>query len=392
MDFDFTEEQKNFREEVKDFLKSELEKGYFKPRQNAWMDELSQEFSKKMARRRWIGLTWPKEYGGQGRSYIDRMIMQEEMMKAGAPLAFHFLGDRQVGPTLIRFGSDELKKEFLPKIINAEISFCLCISEPDAGSDLASVRTTAEEKGDYYAINGQKVWTTLGHMVDFGWLLAKTNLNPNVPKHRTLSEFILDMKAPGVTVQPLINILGIHTFNEVFLDDVRIPKNRIIGERDKGFDQIMEQMVYERAGIERLMQNYPVKVCLVEYAKTTKRNGRYLWEDPLIRNTIATLEIEFNVGRILCYYVAWTIDQGKVPNYEASVCKIFCTQFEKKLSDVATQLMGLYGQVLPGSKWAPFGGIAPESYLWSPSYTLQGGTVEILKNIIALRGLKLRTK
>ena len=154
----------------------------------------------------------------------------------------------------------------------------------------------------------------------------------------------------------------------------------------------MEQVVYERAGIERLMQNYSVKECLLEYVKTTKKNGRYLWEDPIVRNLIATLEIEFNIGRLLCYNVAWMIDQGKIPNYEASLCKVFCTQYEKKLSDVATQIMGLYGQLLPGSKWAPYDGMAAESYLWSPSYTLQGGTVEILKNIIALRGIKLRTK
>jgi alkylation response protein AidB-like acyl-CoA dehydrogenase len=200
------------------------------------------------------------------------------------------------------------------------------------------------------------------------------------------------MRAPGVTVQPLINMAGVHSFNEVFLDDVKIHKNYLVGKKDNGFQQIMEQVVYERAGIERLLQNYPVKESLMNYVKTTKRNGRYLWEDPIIRNLIATLEIEFNIGRLLCYNVAWNIDQGKIPNYEASVCKVFCTQYEKKLSDIATQIMGLYGLLLPGSKWVPYDGVASESYLWSPSYTLQGGTVEILKNIIALRGLKLRTK
>ena len=392
MDFDFTEDQKSFRKEIQDFLRLELEKGSFKPKQNAFIEGFSKEFSQKMAKRGWIGLTWPKGYGGQGRGYTDRMILLEEMMRAQAPIAFHFLADRQVGPALIHFGSEELKKEFLPKIINGEISFCLCFSEPDAGSDLVAVRTTAVEEGDDYVVNGQKVWTSMGHLVDFGWLLAKTNPDPNLPKHKTLSEFILDMKAPGVTVQPLINIAGVHSFNEVFLDDVRISKKYLVGERDKGFDQIMEQVVFERAGIERLMQNYVVKESLLEYVKTTKKNGKYLWEDPIIRNTIATLEIEFNIGRLLCCNVAWTIDQGKVPTYEASVCKVFCTQFEKKLSDVATQIMGLYGQLLPGSKWAPYDGAAAESYLWSPSYTLQGGTVEILKNIIALRGLKLKTK
>jgi alkylation response protein AidB-like acyl-CoA dehydrogenase len=392
MNFDFTEEQKSFRKEIQDFLKSELEQGSFKPKQNACVDGFSQGFSKKMSERGWIGLTWPKEYGGKGLGYLYRLVLLEEMLKAQAPIAFHFLAERQVGPALIHFGSDELKKEFLPKIINAEISFCLLFSEPDAGSDLVSVRTTGVKEGNFYVINGQKVWTTGGHLADFGWLLAKTNPDPNLPKHKTLSEFILDMKAPGVTVQPLINMAGVHSFNEVFLEDAKVHQNYLVGKKDNGFYQIMDQVVYERAGIERLMQNNVVKESLVEYVKTTKRNGRYLWEDPIVRNLIATLEIEFNIGRLLCVNVAWNIDQGKMPNYEASLCKVFCTQYEKKLSDATTQIMGLYGQLLPGSRWAPYDGVAAESYLWSPSYTLQGGTVEILKNIIALRGLKLRAK
>lgn len=392
MNFDFTQEQEKFREEIRDFLKLEMEQGSFKPRQNAWMQGYSQEFSKKLSKKGWIGLTWPKEYGGQGRSYMDRVILQEEMLKAGAPLAYHYMGERQIGPALLHFGSDGLKKEFLPKILNAEKTFCIALSEPDVGSDLVSVKTTAVEKGDYYAVNGQKVWTSYGHIADYAWLLVRTNLDPKLPKHKTLSEFLLDMKSPGVTLRPIINILDAHNLNELFLDDVKIPKHRLIGEKDKGFGQIMEQMAYERAGIERLMQNYPVKECLIGYVKTTKRNGRYLWEDPRIRNTLATLETEFSIGRLLCYHVAWTIDQGKVPTYEASVSKAFCTQFEKRLSDTATQLMGLYGQLLPGSKWAPYEGVASESYLLSPSYTLQGGTVEVLKNIIALRGLKLQTR
>jgi alkylation response protein AidB-like acyl-CoA dehydrogenase len=392
MDFEFTPEQICFRQEIQNFLKVELNQGSFEPKPNAWIDGFSQKFSKKISEKGWIGLTWPKEFGGQGRSYMDRLILVEEFVKAQAPIAFHFLADRQVGPALIRFGNEELKKDFLAKIINAEISFCLCFSEPDAGSDLASVRTTAVEQGEYFLVNGQKVWTSNGHLAHFGWLLAKTNFDKKLPKHKTLSEFILDMRDPGVTVQPLMNMAGSHSFNEVFLDDVHIPKNYLVGNRDKGFDQIMEQMVYERAGIERLMQNYQVKECLIEYVKTAKRNGKYLLEDSIVRNTIATLEIEFNIGKLLCYNVAWTIDQGKIPNYEASVCKVFCTQYEQRVNDVATRIMGRYGQLMPGSKWTPYHGMVAESYLSSPSYTLQGGTVEILKNIIALRGLKLQTK
>jgi alkylation response protein AidB-like acyl-CoA dehydrogenase len=392
MDFNFSEEQNKFREEIRDFLRTEVEQGSFEPKQNACQEGCSREFSQKLSKKGWIGLTWPKEYGGKGRSYMDRLILLEELLKAQAPIAFHFVAERQVGPALIHFGSSELQKEFLPKIINAEISFCLLFSEPDAGSDLASIRTTAVDEGDYYLINGQKVWTTLGHTADFGWLLAKTNLDPNFPKHKTLSEFILDMKTPGVTVQPLMNMAGVHSFNEVFLDNVKVPKNRLVGAKNEGFNQTMAQVDYERAGIERIMQNYSVKECLIDHVKRTKRNGKRLWDDPVIRNLIATLEMEFNAGRLLCHNVAWSIDQGKTPNYEAALCKVFCTQYEKRLSDVATQIMGLYGQLLPGSKWAPYDGVAAESYLWSPSYTLQGGTVEILKNIIALRGLKVRTK
>jgi alkylation response protein AidB-like acyl-CoA dehydrogenase len=392
MDFDFTGEQKRFRDEVQDFLKSELEKGSFEPKMNACMDGYSPEFSRKMSKKGWIGLTWPKEYGGRGLGYIDRFILVEEMLKARAPIAFHFVAERQVGPSLIHFASDDLRKEFLPKIINADISFCLLFSEPDAGSDLASVGTTAVDQGDHYVINGQKVWTTIGHLADFGWLLSKTHLDTGLPPHKTLSEFIIDMRTPGVRVQPIINMVGVHSFNQVFLEDVKTPIKYLVGKKDGGFDQIMAQVVYERAGLERLLQNYPLKENLVEYAKTTKRKGRYLWEEPVIRNTIATLEIEFNIGRLLCYNVAWNIDQGKIPNYEASLCKAFCTQYEKKLSDVTTQIMGLYGQLLPNSTRSPCDGLASASYLWSPSYTLQGGTVEILKNIVALRGLRMRTK
>ena len=392
MDFEFTPEQICFRQEIQNFLEAELNQGSFEPKPNAWIDGFSQQFSKKISKRGWIGLTWPKESGGQGRGYMDRLILVEELVKAQAPIAFHFLADRQVGPALIHFGNEELKKEFLPKIINADVSFCLCFSEPDAGSDLASVRTTAVDQGEYFLVNGQKVWTSCGHLAHFGWLLAKTNFDEKLPKHKTLSEFILDMKDPRVTVRPLINMAGAHSFNEVFLDDVHIPNNRLVGSRDKGFDQVMEQMVNERAGIERLMQNYQVKEGLVEYVRIAKRNGKHLLEDAIVRNAIATLEIEFNVGKLLCYNVAWTIDQDRTPYYEASVCKVFCTQYEQRLNDVATRIMGRYGQLMPGSKRAPHRGMIAESYLSSPSYTLQGGTVEILKNIIALRGLKLQTK
>ena len=387
MDFSFTKEQERLRQEVRDFLETKVTDGEFQVKSNGWVESHSQKFSKDMSRKGWIGMTWPKEYGGHNQSYIDRAIVMEEMLTYQAPIGFHFLADRQVGPAIIHFGNDEQKKTYLPKIINADISIAIGLSEPNAGSDLVSVKTTAMEQGDFYIINGQKVWTTGGHRADYIWCLVRTDLN--APKHKALSEFIVDVKTPGITVRPIINMAGVHSFNEIFFEDVKVPKENLVGPKNRGFYQLMAQVDYERAGLERLMQNYPLFKNLVEYAKKEKRNGNPLSKDPFIRNKLAELEVEYQVGRLFCYQVAWTLSQGRIPNYEAALCKAFCTQFEQRLSDAATRVLGLYGQLMPGSKYAPMDGDAADSYLWSVSYTIQGGTLEVLKNIVATRGLGL---
>lgn len=387
MDFGFSEEQEEFREEVRLFLKSQLEAGEFSTKCNGIFDR-NQTISKKFAEKGWIGMTWSKQYGGGGRGYTNRIILMEECLKVQAPIGLHFMGDRQVGPAIIHFGSDEQKAVFLPKILNAEASFCLLFSEPDAGSDLVSVRTTAVEDGDSYVVNGQKVWNTGAHLADYGWLLARTDPNA-AKKHKGCSEFIVDMHSPGVTVRPIINITGSHSFNEVFMEDVRVPKTNLVGEVNRGFYQIMEQMDYERAGLERLMQNYPLYENLLKSVKEIRRNGKPLADDPLVRDQIAQIEIDFQAGRLLCYHVAWILDQGRIPNYEAALCKAFCTQFKQRLSEVATRILGPYGQLMPDSRHTPWEGEDTHNYLWSRSYTLQGGTTEILKNIVSRRGLKL---
>ena len=392
MDFKFTEEQVQFREEVKEFVTTEKEKGIFPFGNNCWMHLSSMEFSKEVAKNGLIGIAWPKEHGGRGMGYVDRVIMLEEMFRAGAPVAYHFMADRQVAPGIIHFGSDFLKKEFLSKIRNAEVCFCLLFSEPDAGSDLANCRTTAVEEGDYYIVNGQKVWTSNGHIADYGWALVKTNLDPAVSRYNAFSEMVIDMKSPGVTVRPLINSAGAHSFNEVYFDNVKVPKEYLVGTKDNGFRQIMTNLDFERAGIERLMQNSLTLDSLKDYVKTNDKGGKPLSQDPLIRDSIAKLEIEFEVGKLFIYYVASLLDKGKIPSYEAAMGKTFCTLYEAKLADVATTLMGLPGLLMPGSPEAPCNGMACEDYLWSPSYTLQGGVVEVLKNIVAQRGLKLGRK
>jgi len=387
MDFAFTKEQKQFRGEVRDFLKEELSKGSFKTKSNgAFPDVGSAEFSRKLALRGLIGITWPEKYGGGGRTYIDRAILMEELLRFQAPLMYHFFAERQIGPSLMHFGSEELKQKFLPEIVNAETSFCLGLSEPDAGSDLAAVLTTAKLDGDYYIINGQKTWTTRAHNADYIWVLAITD--PDRPKYKNLSEIIVDIKSPGVTVRPLYNMIGVHCFNEVFFDNVKVHKRYLAGEKNRGFYQVLSQVDYERAGLERLMQNYPV----LENLRIFIKENSCLRSDSLIIDQIADLEIEFEAGKLLCYNVAWTIDQGIVPNKEAAISKCFCTRFEQKLGNLATNILGEYGQVMPGYPETPFNGDMAESYLWNPSVTIQGGTSEVLKGVIATRGLGMTFK
>jgi alkylation response protein AidB-like acyl-CoA dehydrogenase len=383
MNFSFTDEQEQFRMEVSKFLENELKNGTFERKSNYFMEKSSPEFSRKIAAKGWIGLTWPKEYGGGNRSYVDRTIFMEEVLKYQPPIMYHFLAERQMGPALIHCGSEELKNEFLPKIIKGETSFCLGMSEPGAGSDAAAVSTTAKEDGDHFIISGQKIWITNAHNADYIWTLVLTD--PGRPKYKNLSEIIVDIKLPGVTIRPLYNMIGTHCFNEVFFDDVKVLKKYLVGEKNMGFYQVLSQVDYERAGLERLMQNYP----LYEGVRSLIKEKSFGRSDVLVRDKMAELDIEYELGRLLCYHVAWVTDQGRIPNREAAISKHFCTRFEQKLADFVSDFLGQFGQVMPGFPETPLLGDAAESYLWSPSYTIQGGTSEILKTVIATRGLGL---
>ena len=387
MDFRFNEEQERFRKEVRDFLEEEIKKGSFKPQCDGWIEGHSPEFSRKLAQKGWIGLAWPKEYGGQGRSYLDRLILTEELLRYGAPAASHWLSDRQVGPSIIAYGTEEQRKEFLSKIVKAEVFFGVGMSEPGAGSDLASLTTRAVEDGDNYIIDGQKIWSSGAHIFTHLYLVTRTD--PDAPKHRGISEFIIDMNLPGITVNPIIDLTGARHFNEVFFDGVRVPKRYLIGEKNRGWYQITPQLDYERSGIERLMSNYPLFEALVQYVKETKRNGKPLSEDPIIRHKLAGLRVEFEAGRLMVYRVAWLLSQERLPNYETAMAKTYCSEFQQRLVHTAVGILGLHGQLMPDSKWVPVSGRAMGSLLFSPGYTLQAGTSEILRNIVAMRGLGL---
>ncbi len=381
MDFRFTTEQEDFRQEIRTFLDEELPETPKIP-EDGWIVGYDKAFSRKVGAKGWIGLTWPVEAGGQGRSYLDRLILTEEFLRRGAPVAAHWLGDRQMGPSILHYGTPEQKQKYLPGIMAGETVFCIGMSEPGAGSDLAGLQTKAVEDGDEFVINGQKIWTSFAHVADYCYLVARSN--PDVPKHKGISELIVDMKTPGITVKPIVDITGAHHFNEVFFDEVRVPKGALIGEQDRGWYQIAAQLDYERSGIERLMSNYLVLEAMSGYAKETGLNRR-----ESVRHNIAQRYIEFNMGKFLVYRVAWLLSQNIIPNAESAAAKAFCTEYEQRLAQTATELLGMHSLLMPGSRQAKLQGRIARAYLYAPAYTIQGGTSTILRTIIAQRGLGL---
>jgi alkylation response protein AidB-like acyl-CoA dehydrogenase len=387
MDFKFTAEQEKFREEVADFLKDEISKGLWKPSCDAWIQGQDPSFTKRVAQKGWIGLSWPKELGGSGRSAVDRMILTEEILRYGAPAACHWFADRQIGNAIIHFGTDEQKREWLPIIMRGEAYVGLGLSEPDAASDLASIKTKATEAADHYIIDGQKVWTSCAKYMNYIYLVARTD--PQVPKHKGISEFFFSTKLPGVTLTPTIDITGSEAWCETFLDQVKVPKNSLIGEKNKGFYQVVNQLDFERAGLERLMGNYVLYDAIIQFSKETKRNGQPLCKDYSVRSKLSQIQVEFEVGRLLTYRVALAIDEKRAPNIEASMAKVYSTAFEQHLAVLAMDILGIYGSLLEDSKYAVIRGMAPHSYLGSKGYSLQAGTSEILRNILAQRGLGL---
>ena len=389
MDFGFSEEQNTLRQEVRNFLEGEIERGLWKPGCDAWIQGYDPAFTKRVAQRGWIGLTWPKEYGGQKRSFIDRLVVTEEMLRYGAPAACHWFTDRQIGGSILSYGSEEQKREFLPKIMAGELYVGLGMSEPESGSDLASLKTRATEDGDAYVVNGQKTWTSGASFIKHIDLFARTDMD--APKHRGISEFLVPMDLPGISRIPMIDITGTEAWNDIFFDNVRVPKRCMIGEKNRGFYQVIEQLAYERGGMERLMGNYALFDAIITFVKETECGGRALSQDAIVRHKLAQLQVEFEVGRLLMYKVATVMDEGRPPTVEADVSKSYATAFEQRLANTAMEILGPYGVLQAGSKYAPFEGLASHSYLGSKGYSLQAGSREILKNIIATRGLGLPT-
>ena len=383
MDFGLTPQQESLRQEVARFCQeettaeviAELESGigigahYWK-------------FLRKAGARGWLAPTWPREYGGIESTYIERFIIAEEMSYYGALLLLH--GAHIAGPSILLFGTEEQKRRWLPGIARGETEFAVGYSEPQAGSDLASLQMRAVEDGDDYVVSGQKMYNTACHYAQYHWLGVRTD--PNAPKHKGISLLVVDLKSPGVTIRPLWTFAGVRT-NEVFYDQVRVPKTNLVGQVNRGFYHIATALDFERMFTTGRLRRHLEE--LVGYMKETGRDGKPLSQNPLLRGKVAELAIELDIARLIAFRVAWMLDQGTVPNYESSVLKLFTTEVWTRLFRLGMEVMGLYGQLTEGSKLAPLGGRFPRFYLYGPMQTVVAGTSEIMRSIIALRGLGL---
>lgn len=332
---------------------------------DSWLIGDSREFSRQMADLGWLGMTWPTEWGGHERSALERFAVMEALLASGAPIATSWFADRQIGPTLLQFGTDEQRHRWLPEIVGGVSAWCVGMSEPDAGSDVSSIRTAAVKDGAFWVINGTKLWTSGAMDADWCYLIARTDFT-GVP-HKSLSEFVLDMRSPGIDVRTVKDATGNEHFCEITFTDVRIPDNALVGELNGSFSQVMRQMEHERGGIDRLLSNRGL------YLDALNRVDR---SDPILRQEIAVIESGYRVGRNMV--LRDTV--GQAPRGWSAITKTICTELEVRIANFAVSAAG--PEALAWNRFS-------RGVCYAPAYTLMGGTTQILRNIIAERTLGL---
>jgi len=390
MDFSFTPEQEKFRQEIREFVNKELPPGFetgvggHVETDEEWV--VARAMTKKLAAKGWLNIGWPKEYDGQDEHMLS-VILNEEMNYMCAP-GLDFGGVGMLAPALMKHGTEEQKKEHLGRIGRGEVVWCQGWSEPEAGSDLPNLKTKAVEDGNDYVINGQKVWTSLAHHADWCFLLAKTNPDAQ-PKHRGITFILVDFKTPGITIRPLVTMAKERSFSEVFYDNVRVPKNNVVGEVNSGFKVAMTAAGFERSGIYRIALARRNVDRLIEYSKKPRPDGTVPAKDPIIRQKLAHIYIECQISRMLAYRVAWQQTQGQEPELEASVARVFGSEFQQHAAEVGSQIMGLPGMLMKGSKWADEECNMALQAMLGIGATIAAGTSEVQRNAIALRGLEL---
>jgi alkylation response protein AidB-like acyl-CoA dehydrogenase len=387
MDFRLSRDDEAFRQEVRQFLKENMPPNWGAAfgDESADYDAVDAKMRKALVQKGWMTLAWPREYGGMGASHIRQMVFNEELAYSGAPGR-----DRQglglVGPCLIVHGTEEQKREHLPKIAEGEVLWCQGFSEPGAGSDLASLQTKAVRNGDDYIINGSKIWTSYAHRAN--WMHILTRTDPSAPKHKGISYFLLDMKTPGIEVRPLLNMTGRRGFNQVFFTNVRVPARNMLGQENRGWYVATTTLDFERSGINfsaqlrRLVEDFTV------FLKTLPPSSPSSLAQDRVRRRLADLTIAIWVGRNLSYRVVSMQSKDQIPNMEASMSKLYSTELTQYVSRGLIDILGVSGQPLEGPR-APLSGRIPMQYMGNMAQTIGGGTSEVQRNVIAQRGLGL---
>jgi alkylation response protein AidB-like acyl-CoA dehydrogenase len=359
------------RQQVRRFLHDELEHGRFVPRCDSWLSGFDPAFSRRVGDHGWIGMTWPRDYGGGAQSSIARWVVTEELLAAGAPVAAHWVGDRQAGPALLRDGTEEQRRCFVPLLARAERLWAIGMSEPDAGSDLASVRTRAQRRDDgAWYVTGSKVWTSHAHRADYFTVLCRTS-DPNGDRHRGLSQMIVDLRAPGVSVRPIRLLNGEHHFNEVVLDDVRVADNMVLGTVGEGWRQVTAELAFERSGPERFLSTFPLLQALLRASDGTPH--------ATARQAIGSLFARLIALRRMSLGVAATMEAGVIPETHAALVKDVGTQFEIAVIEAARAAL----RCRPDPRGDGLERLLADAVLAAPGFTLRGGTTEILRGIVA---------
>ena len=391
MEFRDSPQDAAFRAEVRTFIERELpeplraiepEWGTFNTRRGRGADSAAgREWRQKLAARHWIAPHWPTEYGGAGLDIGQQFIFNEEMALHRAP-GVGGIGTGWAGPTIMLYGSDEQKQRFLPNILSGRETWCQGFSEPGAGSDLASLQTRAIRDGDDYVVNGQKIWTSGAHHSQWMILLARTD--PDAPKHKGISYFLLDMKTPGISLQPLVNMLDDYSFNQVYFDNVRVPKENLLGEEHRGWYIGATTLDFERSSIAA---STSMALIVRDLAAWVSASGRRL--TPVQRSQLAERAVEAEVGRLLSYQVISMQKRGLIPNKEASIAKLYNGELDQRIALTGMHILGAEGNLAGDGPYAPLRGRIARHYMAASATTIGGGTSEIQRGIIATRGLGL---
>jgi alkylation response protein AidB-like acyl-CoA dehydrogenase len=372
-------ETAELRAEVRAFLADEAARGTFDPALGLKNPGYDRGFSMRVGARGWIGMTWPTQYGGAGRSHLDRYVVTEEFRAAAAPTWSHFVADRQSGPVILKYGSPAMKADILPRITRGEVCFAIGMSEPNSGSDLFAATARADLEGNRYRVNGTKIWTSNAHRAEYMIALLRTAPPTNENRRHGLTQFLVDMALPGITVRPIDQMTGSTDFNEVHFNDVMIPSGHVLGEVDGAWKQATSELAYERSGPERFLETFYVLTALV----------RRLGDDPDIRAAegIGRLVAQLHTLRRMSVSVAGMLEAGREPVLEASIVKDLGTVWEQALPARARDLAA-FAKPDPSAQ-AAFEDLVDYATLVAPKLTIQGGTTEVLRGIIA-RGLGLR--